>query len=65
MSDVTRFAPFALDPVERYSRTFSRSLSLGGEVDEANAKAECKHGVLSLGLPKKAPGDHKRLTALK
>ncbi|RZF23416.1 Hsp20/alpha crystallin family protein [Paraburkholderia sp. UYCP14C] len=46
---------------ERYSGTFSRSFSLGGEVDEANAKAEYKDGVLSLSLPKKAPADHKRL----
>ena len=47
---------------ERYSGTFSRSFSLAGEVDEANAKAEYKDGVLSLSLPKKAPADHKRLT---
>ncbi|MEX3901342.1 Hsp20/alpha crystallin family protein [Paraburkholderia sp. BR10954] len=47
---------------ERYSGTFSRSFSLGGEVDEANAKAEYKDGVLSLSLPKKASSEHKRLT---
>ena len=47
---------------ERYSGAFSRSFSLGGEVDEANAKAEYKDGVLLLSMPKKAPTDHKRLT---
>ncbi|MEX3633502.1 Hsp20/alpha crystallin family protein [Paraburkholderia sp. BR14320] len=47
---------------ERYSGTFSRSFSLGGEVDEANAKAEYKDGVLSMSLPKKASSEHKRLT---
>ncbi|MCC8400528.1 Hsp20/alpha crystallin family protein [Paraburkholderia sp. MMS20-SJTN17] len=47
---------------ERYSGAFSRSFALGGEVDEVNAKAEYKDGVLSLSLPKKAPGDHKRLS---
>ncbi|MBB5424753.1 HSP20 family protein [Paraburkholderia atlantica] len=47
---------------ERYAGTFSRSFSLGGEVDEANAKAEYRDGVLSLSLPKKASGDRKRLT---
>jgi HSP20 family protein len=47
---------------ERYSGTFSRSFALDGEVDEANAKAEYKDGVLSLSLPKKTSGDRKRLT---
>ncbi|OUL95628.1 Hsp20/alpha crystallin family protein [Paraburkholderia hospita] len=47
---------------ERYSGAFSRSFSLAGEVDEANAKAEYKDGVLSLSLPKKASTDHKRLS---
>ena len=47
---------------ERYSGTFSRSFALGGEVDEANAKAGYKDGVLSLNLPKKASGDRKRLS---
>ena len=47
---------------ERYSGAFSRSFSLAGEVDEANAKAEYKDGVLSLSLPKRAPTDQKRLT---
>ncbi|MBB5442391.1 MULTISPECIES: Hsp20/alpha crystallin family protein [unclassified Paraburkholderia] len=47
---------------ERYAGTFSRSFALGGEVDEANAKAEYRDGVLSLSLPKKASGDRKRLT---
>ena len=47
---------------ECYSGTFSRSFSLGGEVDESNAKAEYKDGVLSLSLPKKATGDHERPT---
>ncbi|SEK10869.1 Hsp20/alpha crystallin family protein [Paraburkholderia diazotrophica] len=46
---------------ERYSGTFSRSFSLAGEIDEANAKAEYKDGVLSLSLPRKAPADNKRL----
>jgi HSP20 family protein len=47
---------------ERYSGAFSRSFSLASEVDEANAKAEYKDGVLSLSLPKRAPTDQKRLT---
>ena len=47
---------------ERYSGSFSRSFSLAGEVDEANAMAEYKDGVLSLSLPKRAPTDQKRLT---
>ncbi|XUW90506.1 Hsp20/alpha crystallin family protein [Burkholderia sp. M6-3] len=47
---------------ERYAGTFSRSFALGGEVDEGNSKAEYKDGVLSLSLPKKTSGDHKRLT---
>jgi HSP20 family protein len=47
---------------ERYSGSFSRSFSLAGEVDDANAKAEYKDGVLSLSLPKRAPSDQKRLT---
>lgn len=47
---------------ERYSGAFSRSFTLGGEVDEAAAKAEYKDGVLSLSLPKKASSDRKRLT---
>jgi HSP20 family protein len=47
---------------ERYSGTFSRSFALDGEVDEANAKAEYKDGVLSLSLPKRTSGDRKRLT---
>jgi len=47
---------------ERYSGAFSRSFSLAGEVDDANATAEYKDGVLSLSLPKKAPTDQKRLT---
>ena len=46
---------------ERYSGTFSRSFALDGEVDEANAKAEYKDGVLSLSLPKKTSGDRKRV----
>jgi HSP20 family protein len=47
---------------ERYSGAVSRSFSLASEVDDANAKAEYKDGVLSLSLPKKAPADRKRLT---
>ncbi len=47
---------------ERYSGAISRSFSLAGEVDDANAKAEYKDGVLSLSLPKRAPTDQKRLT---
>jgi HSP20 family protein len=46
---------------ERYSGAVSRSFSLASEVDDANAKAEYKDGVLSLSLPKKAPADRKRL----
>lgn len=47
---------------ERYAGTFSRSFSLGDEVDEATAKAEYKDGVLSLNLPKKTSGERKRLS---
>jgi HSP20 family protein len=46
---------------ERYSGTSSRSFALDGELDEANAKAGYKDGVLSLSLPKKTSGDRKRL----
>lgn len=46
---------------ERYSGACSRSFALDGEVDEANARAEYKDGVLSLSLPKKTSGDRKRV----
>jgi HSP20 family protein len=47
---------------ERYSGSFSRAFSLATEVDANAATAEYKDGVLSLSLPKKAPGDRKRLS---
>ncbi|GAB7524602.1 Hsp20/alpha crystallin family protein [Paraburkholderia sp. 2C] len=47
---------------ERYSGSFSRAFSLASEIDDQAATAEYKDGVLSLSLPKKAPGDRKRLS---
>lgn len=47
---------------ERYTGAFSRSFTLASDVDEANAKAEYKDGVLSLTLPKKAAAQQKRLS---
>lgn len=46
---------------ERYSGAFSRSFSLAGDIDEANASAKYQDGVLSLSLPKKARAEQKRL----
>ncbi|MEN8516326.1 Hsp20/alpha crystallin family protein [Burkholderia sp. MS455] len=47
---------------ERYSGTISRSFSLPGEIDDANATAAYQDGVLSLTLPKKTPAGQKKLT---
>ncbi|CAM2172222.1 HSP20 family protein [Burkholderia latens] len=47
---------------ERYSGAISRSFSLSGEIDDANATATYQDGVLSLMLPKKAPVGQKKLT---
>lgn len=46
---------------ERYYGKVSRSFSLDADIDEANAKAEYKDGVLELNLPKKAASNAKRL----
>ncbi|HDR9511277.1 heat-shock protein Hsp20 [Burkholderia cepacia] len=46
---------------ERYSGAISRSFSLPGEIDDANATATYQDGVLSLTLPKKAPVGQKKL----
>ncbi|MDN7930067.1 Hsp20/alpha crystallin family protein [Burkholderia metallica] len=46
---------------ERYSGAISRSFSLSGEIDDANATAVYHDGVLSLTLPKKAPVAQKKL----
>ncbi|KWA47666.1 Hsp20/alpha crystallin family protein [Burkholderia multivorans] len=47
---------------ERYSGAISRSFSLSGDIDDANATATYQDGVLSLTLPKKAPVGQKKLT---
>ncbi|CAI8696571.1 Hsp20/alpha crystallin family protein [Burkholderia cepacia] len=47
---------------ERYSGAISRSFSLPGEIDDANATAAYQDGVLSLTLPKKTPAGQKKLT---
>ncbi|RQR52993.1 Hsp20/alpha crystallin family protein [Burkholderia sp. Bp9140] len=47
---------------ERYSGAISRSFSLAGDIDDANATATYQDGVLSLTLPKKAPVGQKKLT---
>ncbi|VWB95505.1 putative heat shock protein [Burkholderia lata] len=47
---------------ERYSGTISRSFSLPGEIDDANATASYQDGVLALTLPKKTPAGQKKLT---
>lgn len=46
---------------ERYYGKVSRSFTLANDVDEANASAKYKDGVLELVLPKKPSGSHKRL----
>ncbi|QTO23857.1 Hsp20/alpha crystallin family protein [Burkholderia seminalis] len=46
---------------ERYSGAISRSFSLSGDIDDANAKATYQDGLLSLTLPKKAPVGQKKL----
>ncbi|WP_261543336.1 Hsp20/alpha crystallin family protein [Burkholderia multivorans] len=46
---------------ERYSGAVSRSFSLSGEIDDANATATYQNGVLSLTLPKKATVGQKKL----
>jgi HSP20 family protein len=46
---------------ERYYGKVSRSFTLGGDVDEANAQAKYEDGVLLLTLPKKAVTKAKRL----
>ncbi|NHL69263.1 Hsp20/alpha crystallin family protein [Burkholderia ambifaria] len=47
---------------ERYSGAISRSFSLSGDIDDANATATYQDGVLSLTLPKKALVGQKKLT---
>lgn len=47
---------------ERYYGQVSRSFQLGHDIDEANANASFKDGVLELTLPKKAEAGGKRLT---
>ncbi|RQS21348.1 Hsp20/alpha crystallin family protein [Burkholderia sp. Bp8998] len=47
---------------ERYSGAISRTFSLSGDIDDANATATYQDGVLSLTLPKKAPVGQKKLT---
>lgn len=39
---------------ERGSGEFSRSLQLPADLDLANARASCKHGILTVRVPKKA-----------
>ncbi|HAF00988.1 MAG TPA: heat-shock protein Hsp20 [Methylophilaceae bacterium] len=46
---------------ERYFGKVARSFSLDTDIDEANAKAEYKDGVLELTLPKKIASNSKRL----
>lgn len=46
---------------ERYFGKVSRSFALGTDLDESQANAEYKDGVLELVLPKKAGGTSKRL----
>lgn len=47
---------------ERWSGQMSRTVEFTGEIDEANATAEYKDGVLALRLPKKPSSQVKRLT---
>lgn len=47
---------------ECYSGAIGRSFSLAAEIDDANATATYRDGVLSLTLPKKAPVGQKKLT---
>ena len=47
---------------ERYYGKVSRGLSLGQDVDEANAKAKFDNGVLELVLPKKTASASRRIS---
>jgi HSP20 family protein len=47
--------------MERPYGTFSRSFSMPGTIDEGKIKAEFKHGVLSIVLPKKEQAKPKQI----
>ena len=47
---------------ERFSGKYYRALTLGHEIDEANAQARCVDGVLELTLPKSPDSMPKKIT---
>lgn len=46
---------------ERYSGSVSRAFTLAADIDEAQASAQYKDGVLTLALPKKTASARKRI----
>ena len=47
---------------ERDSGEFSRSLQLPSELDLSRAEASCKHGILTIRLPKKEEAKPRQIT---
>lgn len=46
---------------ERYYGAVARSFQLASDIDQANARAKCENGVLTLTLPKKSASGAQRL----